>query len=296
MSTKVVIMFPYSGYDSGSDRERLFWKTINLCRRMTANPRPVVVLNKDTERRGQAGTFLADPRLANVDIHKVWSVDTCQMWLAGWGYVIDGPQNVSRIVQLPGDLDMVKEEVTFFNSLRAFVALSEPWDIIIGDFSTGERFGAKDLIDQYGTYALLANWFPEISQKILSLPLNKPRSEFLNIRVRTLEELLNFRKFAYEQTLNMLIRSWDLSAENWRYQIHSFQLGTLQDEIGFRRYRDCLDQIERTERMLKLLWREIYEPLYTSGDFINQYHRLDQRSTSIRENARITIRTLLGVF
>jgi hypothetical protein len=295
------------------------------------------------------------------------------MWLSGWGYVIDKfvEKGVSRIVQLPGDVESVKDEQDFFNSLKEFIAFGDPWDIIIGDFSSGSRFNAKDLIDWYGTYALMANWFPDITQAILKLRLNKPRSEFLNIRVETLSTLLEYRKFAYEQTLNMLIRSWDpdkgnqllfsvgsdlvgeldkcemptrlreqfqgcgkaltpqtlvdvrqagsnwiivdadkkyfVQSENqtlnvyegqgdWRYEIFRHMLGEFRDDSSFREYRVCLDQIERTERMLKLLWREINEPTSQSEkDFIEDYHALDRRSTSIRENARIIIRNLLRV-
>ena len=47
--------------------------------------------------------------------------------------------------------------------------------------------------------------------------------------------------------------------------------------------------------MLKLLWREIYDPRLQPEEFIERYDRLDRRSTSIRENARIIIRNLLGL-
>jgi hypothetical protein len=296
-STKVVIMFPYSGYDAGSDRERLFWSLVECSLDATRNQPPLVVLNRDTERRGKADSFLGDARLESVEVYKVWSVDTCQMWLAGWGYVIDNYRDVSRIVQLPGDIDAVSEPRKFFNDLQMFIALNGRWDIIIGDFGTDRKWGAKDLIDQYGTYPLLANWFPQLARAILEQPLNKPRSEFLNIRIRVLENLLDHRKFAYEQTLNLLIRSWDFEQADWKYDIKIARLGVLHDDRSFRKYRACLDQIERTERMLKLLWREIYEPSKESQyqEFIDQYHRLDQISTSMRENARIAIRVLHGI-
>lgn len=292
MSTKVVIIFPYSGYISESRRANLFWSMVEACRETTNNNPPVVVLNMDTEIKGRAKAFLDDPRSkTDVEIYRVWSVDTCQMWLAGWGYVIDKYKDSSRVVQLPGDIDSIGNKKDFFNGLSTFITFTQPWDIVIGDFSSGDQFNAKDLIDRYGTYSLLANWFPEISKSILELPLNKPRSEFLNINVPTLKSLLEYRKFAYEQTLNMLIRSWDDG--KWKYKIHPHVLGTLKDDSSLRQYRDCLDQIERTERMLKLLWREIHEPS-ESQDF-DVYDRLDRRSTSIRESARVILRNLLGV-
>jgi hypothetical protein len=312
-------MFPYSGYNPktlvGKRRENILWKVIETCRDLeaTENRPPIVILNRDTENKKKAQSFLTDPRIKKngISIRRTWSVDTCQMWLSGWGKVLDTDniKDSDRIVQIPGDLDMVSEgedDHDFFNKLGTFMDIRS-WDIVVGDFTSGDTFNAKELIDLYGTFALMANWFPEIAQNIRQLPLKKPRSEFLNIRVKTLKELLDHRKFAYEQTLNMLIRSWDSEKKDWKYKIKAESLGMLKDDSTFRQYRDCLDQIERTERMLKLLWREIndidekilvtnpqgYKEKYQS--YIDLYDRLDRRSTSIRENARIIIRNILGL-
>lgn len=306
MSTKVVIMFPYSGYESGDPRENLFWELVDHCRYETQDQPPIVVLNKDTERKGRANAFLESDRSAkDITLCRCWAVDTCQMWLAGWGYVIDTFENSKedRIVQLPGDIDAVSgkdgSRESFFDELRAFITGGGPrWDIVIGDFASGNTFNAKELIDLYGTYALMANWFPDVAQASRQPPvsLNKLRSEFLNIKIETLKVLLGERKFAYEQTLNMLIRSWSFDNKTWKYKVTKLDLGILKDDSKSRQYRDCLDQIERTERMLKLLWRETYEPQYPNQqDFIDQYDRLDRRSTSIRESARIIIRNLLNL-
>jgi len=319
VSTQVIIMFPYSGYNlktsEGQRRENILWKVIETCRELeaTKNRPPIMILNRDTEKRGKARDFLADPRVnqEKISIRRTWAVDTCQMWLSGWGKVLDtdNVKDNDHIVQIPGDLDMVsgnKDDQDFFNKLGTFIDMRS-WDLVIGDFTSEDTFNAKELIDLYGTFALMANWFPEIAQNIRQLPLKKPRSEFLNIRVKTLKELLDYRKFAYEQTLNMLIRSWDPKKKGWKYKIKAESLGMLKDDSTFRQYRDCLDQIERTERMLKLLWREIndideqlletnpqkYKERYQ--EYINLYDRLDRRSTSIRENARIIIRNILGL-
>lgn len=306
MSTQAVIMFPYSGYEPGTQREKVFWKIVGCCWDVASDRPPIVVLNRDTERRGKAAAFLKategkrGAKTGKVLIHRTWSVDTCQMWLSAWGKVIDDPatQDDDRIVQLPGDIETISDgddnRASFFDNLGTFIDIGR-WDIIIGDFSSGDLFNAKELIDWYGTYALMANWFPDVAQRIRLMSLNKPRSEFLNMRVKTLKELLDYRKFAYEQTLNMLIHSWDFERMEWKYRIKSEKLGVLKDDSSFRQYRDCLDQIERTERMLKLLWREIYDPRLQPEEFIERYDRLDRHSTSIRENARIIIRNLLGL-
>ncbi|HEX5734463.1 MAG TPA: hypothetical protein VF131_16625 [Blastocatellia bacterium] len=209
---------------------------------------------------------------------------------------------VSRIVLLPGDVEIVEKLDVFRAILSSFIDAARP-EIIIGDFTTPDRYSSKELVDTYGTYSLLANWFPEVSRAVKALPLSKPRSEFLNIEVSVLDQFLDKRKFAYEQTLNMLIRSWDYENKRWRHGIRPFPLGTLQDDKSFRQYRDCLDQIERTERLLKLLWRELNEPPSTGvfeqdelryKEFSQEYEDIARRSTDIRESARLTIRALLG--
>mgnify|MGYP000311785464 CR=1 FL=1 len=146
----------------------------------------------------------------------------------------------------------------------------------------------------------MANWFPEITQKILKKPLalNKPRSEFINIDIGVLQELLAKKVFAYEQTLNILIQAWDFNKKDWVYSIHNYNLGSFTDDGGIRQYAECVNQIERTERMMKFLWREKYKPSKNSGnqkyqEFIDKYHNLDLISTAIRENSRVTIRNLL---
>jgi hypothetical protein len=300
MEIHTIILFPYNGFTSRSERENLFWEIVKCCQEVNNNKTPIVVLNRDTEKRQQAKSFLEDPRTLDkeVQILKVWSVDTCQMWLNGWGEIIDHPETKDddRIVQLPGDIDSVTNKKEFLSKLESFIVLAH-WDIIVGDFSSGDLFNAKELIDWYGTYALMANWFPKVASGIHKLPLNKPRSEFLNIQVKVLRELLVFRKFAYEQTLNMLIRSWDFTKNDWNYRIKIQKLGELKDDISSRQYRDCLDQIERIERMLKLLWRELSDKIFKedASSFIELYDQLDRNSTSIRENSRIIIRNFLGL-
>jgi hypothetical protein len=299
MRVHTIILFPYNGFTSGSKRENMFWDIVECCLRVNNTP-PVVILNRDTKDRQKAKSFLEDERTTNKEIRvvEVWSVDTCQMWLKGWGYVIDNlkAKEDDRIVQLPGDIDTVTNRRDFLSNLESFI-IHTHWEMIIGDFTSGDLFNAKELIDWYGTYALMANWFPKVAKGIHSLPLNKPRSEFLNIQVKTLRELLGFRKFAYEQTLNMLIRSWDFSNDDWKYKFKVVKLGELKDDTSSRQYRDCLDQIERTERMLKLLWREVNYDNYSeeSAGFIDLYDQLDRNSTSIRENSRIIIRNFLGL-
>ncbi len=304
INSKPVIIFPYLGYENNKKCEWYFWWTVDRCKEI--DPRPIVVLPRATVIRQDAVSFINDKRYETLEVIQPWSVDTCQTWLSGWGHVLDNYPEVERIVQIPGDLDYVDEDVDFYDRLGDFIETTGS-DIAIGDFKTGDQYSAKSLVDTYGTYSLLANWFPEISQSIRSLPLNRARSEFINIKTSVLRELLiNNRSFAYEQTLNFLIKCWNYDESKWRYSISTAPLGTLSDNKSFRDYRGCIDQIERIERMLSLLWREIKEPKkkniasdkkfeeqYTI--FSNEYDKLYTKSKGIMETARTTLRALLGV-
>jgi len=304
MNSKPVIIFPYRGYENNEQCKWYFWWTVDRCRKI--DPKPIVVVPRDTVIRQDAASFMKDERTGALEVVQTWSVDTCQTWLAGWGHVLDHYPDTQRIVQLPGDLDYVHEDVEFYDNLGGFIETTDP-DIAIGDFGTGDKYSAKSLVDTYGTYSLLANWFPEISQGIRSLPLHRPRSEFLNIKTSVLRDLLiNNRNFAYEQTLNFLIKCWDYDQAKWKHNISISPLGRLSDNKSIRDYRSCIDQIERIERMVSLLWREIREPKKKSGVsdkkfeeqyavFSNEYDNLRTKSKGIMETARTTLRAHLGV-
>jgi len=304
IQSKPVIIFPYLGYENNKQCEWYFWWTVERCKEI--DPKPIVMLARDTVIRGDAASFLKDERYKTLEVVQTWSVDTCQTWLAGWGHVLDNYPEAQRMVQIPGDIDYVHEDIEFYDNLKGFIETTSA-DIAIGDFKTGDKYGAKSLVDTYGTYSLLANWFPEISQSVRSLPLNRPRSEFLNIKTSVLRDLLiHNRNFAYEQTLNFLIKSWNYDEKKWQYNISVSLLGTLSDNKSFRDYRGCIDQIERIERILSALWREIREPKKQSDVsdkkfeeqytvFSNEYDNLRTKSKGIMETARTTLRALLGV-
>jgi hypothetical protein len=301
---KPIIIFPYLGYENNKQCEWYFWWTVERCKEI--DPKPIVILPRDTVIRGDAASFIKDERYQTLEVVQTWSVDTCQTWLAGWGHVLDNYPQAERLVQIPGDIDYIDEDVGFYDNLKAFIETTSS-DIAIGDFKTGDQYSAKSLVDTYGTYSLVANWFPEISRSIRSLPLNRPRSEFINIKTSVLRELIiNNRNFAYEQTLNFLIKSWNYDDMKWKYNISTTRLGTLSDNKSFRNYRSSIDQIERIERMLSLLWREIKAPKKTDAVtdkqfeeqytvFSNEYDKLSTKSNGIMDTARTTLRALLGV-
>jgi len=349
---RVLINFPFSGYKKGDPREELFWGIVETCSKVEAKP-IIVVINRDTlakEGGKYADAFINDLRVAQYElhVHETWSIDTCQSWLVGWGVALgmlpctnpkgDPPQvlpepdpDEDRIVLLPGDIDTVAHPRVFFNTLRGFLNMGG-FDIVVGDFETGEKLATKDLIDLYGTYPLLAVWFPEIASATRDETIWKPRSEFLNVRAGALKELLlNKRKFAYEQTLNILIQSWDFENRKWRYPVGAYRLGVFADDPNFRDVSGAIDQIERTERILKMLWREfrfsearckayaakkdaeasatdvqqdqwheapeeVYKRIYReeSAKILRQYDRLESTSRAIEAAARVTVLSFIA--
>jgi len=174
MSSKAIIIFPYSGYENNKQCEYFFWWTVDKCK--AVDPKPIVVLNKDTELNNNATSFMEDPRFETLEVIRAWAVDTCQMWLYGWGHVLDHHPQASRIVQIPGDIDYIDQENEFYRELKVFIESTNA-DIAMGDFKTGNKYSAKSLVDTYGTYTLLANWFPEISKSIRSLPLTSQQTQ-----------------------------------------------------------------------------------------------------------------------
>ena len=265
---------------------------------------PVLVVNMDTINSRYFEKFvtflqeIGDPDvLKSLDIVEAWSVDTCQMWLAGFGKILadqngdEGREpNLSVIVQLPGDLKHLSDPDDFFPRMEALssVVQSGEHHFMVGDYDLAPQ-DSKYLIDAYGTYPLLFNWFPKEAAKLLrQVRLLRPRSEFFAVSIRFLKEMLQKKKFAYEQTVAFLI--YALSDEKTDWKVGRQKLGTLTDYEETRRFREATDQIERTERMLKALWRQ------RQGDDFNvpEYERLDKRSTAIREAAMVYLENVLG--
>lgn len=303
MDTLASVIFPYTvPRNDESVFERLLQvldTAVDGDELHTSREKPLLVVNWDTIRRDIYTDFQnflkrRDSRklLDDLDVVRVWSVDTCQMWLAGYGRILEKLDNHrhAAVLQIPGDLKHVQDFGDFTRSLGAVknAVAADDKDLSIGDFEV-DRFGAKHLIDQYGVYPLLYNWFPEVAKKYLrDDKLRRPRSEFLCANLRFLDAMLRQRKFAYEQTLAFLVHAHHDEQEAWR--IGYLPLGKLEDYQGWRGFREANDQIERTERMLKLLWRE-----KNGGDNfdVKKFERLDRRSTAIREAAIVSLENVL---
>jgi hypothetical protein len=144
---------------------------------------------------------------------------------------------------------------------------------------------SKQLIDTYGTFALLYNWFPAEAQEIRSFT-ERPRSEFFAIRHDFLSELLRMRWYAYEQTVVML-----LQAVLTKRRISRFFVGSISDlPEGRESLSSALQQVERTERVLKNVWRD--RNCGRQG-WIEQFRTLEDRSGEIRSTASTILQNLL---
>jgi len=138
--SKTVIIFPYRGYENNERLKWYFWWTVDRCKEI--DPKPIIMLPRDTVIRKDADSFLKDNRYDTLEVVQTWSVDTCQTWLAGWGHILDNYPDTKRIIHLPGDMDYVNEDVNFYDNLGEFINI-ENVDIAIGDFGTGDKYSSK---------------------------------------------------------------------------------------------------------------------------------------------------------
>ena len=257
--------------------------------------KPVLVVNRDTVEADYYKAFkklAADEYKLNVDnaadVFVVWAVDTCQMWLSGFERILGANNEPTQILQIPGDLQHIGDLDNFYLQMAELSRYVQKGDahFAVGDYAL-EPTDAKYLIDAYGTYPLLFNWFSQEATELWH-KLSRPRSEFFAVSTVFLREMLKKKKFAYEQTVAFLI--YALSDKEKRWKVKCEPLGKLADYEKSRRFREATDQIERTERVLKVLWRELHE-----GDefSVKKYEDLDRRSTAIREAAMVFLKNVL---
>jgi hypothetical protein len=217
-----------------------------------------------------------------------WCVDTCQMWYSGLGLAFEKGSSEDVYWLIPGDFNygsaMGREVLDRLHDLPE-ICIELQQDLCIGEIATDQNH-SKQLIDTYGTFALLYNWFPTEAREIRSIT-ERPRSEFFAVRHRFLQHVLNQRWYAYEQTMVML-----LQAVFNHQRISRFYVGEITDlPQGRESFASAMQQVERTERVLKTLWRERNQP---RADWVPQYHLLESRSEQIRQTASIILHNLLG--
>jgi hypothetical protein len=221
------------------------------------------------------------------DVLDAWCVDTCQMWYSGLGLAFErgAPGDVHWLI--PGDFNYgtpVGQEV--LNRLHDLpeIILEVDQDLCIGEIATDHN-NPKQLIDTYGTFGLLYNWFPAEAREIRQFT-ERPRSEFFAVRHGFLSDLLTRRWYPYEQTVVTL-----LHAVFDRKRFTRFFVGNISDlPEGRESFNSALQQVERTERVLKSVWRE-----RNAGQpgWIDKYYALVLRSESVRRGALIALENML---
>ena len=221
------------------------------------------------------------------DILDAWCVDTCQMWYAGLGAAFERGKPGDVYWLIPGDFNYGtpagREVLGRLHDLPEII-LELDQDLCIGEIATDHN-NSKQLIDTYGTFALLYNWFPAEAQEIRQYT-ERPRSEFFAIRHEFLGEALTQRWYPYEQTVVMLLR-----AILRRSRISRFFVGNISDLPEGREWlSSAWQQVERTERVLKAFWCDCHQ---SRPGWIQRYRELEAHSEQIRRTALTILQNLL---
>jgi hypothetical protein len=286
-----VIIYPFRQPGEYADLKALY----SLVERLDADrekyARPITVVDRKTYySQGKAASFQAfrDRTVARCgDILDAWCVDTCQMWYAGLGAAFERGKAGDVYWLIPGDFNYGaaagKEVLGRLHDLPEII-LELDQDLCIGEIATDHN-NSKQLIDTYGTFALLYNWFPAEAQEIRQYT-ERPRSEFFAIRHEFLGEALTQRWYPYEQTVVML-----LQAIFKQKCISRFFVGNISDlPEGRECLSSALQQVERTERVLKTLWRERHQ---SQPGWIQRFRDLEAHSGQIRRTASTILQNLL---
>ena len=207
-----VVIYPFHQPADCSDLRELYQLIARLNREKEVYARPITVIDRKTHYANEGNKQFLEFRRRTVarhsDVLDAWGVDTCQMWYSGLGlaYERGGPGDVYWLI--PGDFNygsaVGREVLSRLHDLPE-ICLELQQDLCIGEIATDHN-NSKQLIDTYGTFALLYNWFPTEAQAIRAYT-ERPRSEFFAVRHGFLHEVLRHRWYAYEQTVVMLLHA-----------------------------------------------------------------------------------------
>lgn len=288
-----VIIYPFRQPSDDSDLVELYG---HLVARLDADrsqyARPITVMDRKTFYSMEGNARFLEFRQRTVakhsDILDAWCVDTCQMWLTGLGRAFEAGKEEDVYWLIPGDFNYgtpVGREVLGRLHDLPEICVELQQDVCIGEIATDHN-NPKQLIDTYGTFALLYTWFPVEGQEIRQYT-ERPRSEFFALRHGFLRELLRQRWFAYEQTVVTL-----LQAVFSNRRISRFLVGQISDlPEGRESFGAAVQQVERTERVLKSLWRERHQQ---KSGWIEQYRALEAQSEQVRRTALVILHNLLA--
>jgi len=286
-----VVIYPFKAPADPSDLAELYDLIARLNADKAKYARPITVMDRKTHYSMEQNTAFLNFRKNTVarhsDILDAWCVDTCQMWYSGLGAAYEKGSAEDVYWLIPGDFNYGtaggKEVLGRLHDLPD-ICLELEQDLCIGEIET-DHSNSKQLIDTYGTFGLLYNWFPAEAQEIRQYT-ERPRSEFFAIRHGFLREVLRQRWYAYEQTVVML-----LQAIFSRKQISRFFVGNISDlPQGRESLTSAMQQVERTERVLKTFWREHNE---AKSGWTDEYRLLESQSDQVRRTALIILQNLL---
>jgi hypothetical protein len=286
-----VIIYPYKPQANYADLEALYELVARLDAEKDLYARPITVMDRKTHHAMNGNRtfqhFRKDVVSRHSDILDAWCVDTCQMWYSGLGAAFEKGSNEDVYWLIPGDFNYgtpVGHEVLGRLHDLPEIILELGQDLCIGEIATDHN-NPKQLIDTYGTFALLYNWFPAEAEEIRQFT-ERPRSEFFALRHSFLEEVLGRRWYAYEQTVVML-----LQAMFTRKRISRFFVGSISDlPEGRESVASAVQQVERTERVLKTLWGERNQ---TKPGWLDDYRLLETQSEQVRRSAVTIFQRLL---
>jgi hypothetical protein len=286
-----IITFPFRHPAALKDLEELYGLVARLDANKSTYARPITIIDHKTRKALGASPvhekFLERTVARHSELLEAWCVDTCQMWYTALGkaYERGGPDDVYWLI--PGDFNygtpVGKDVLSRLHDLPEICdELNQ--DLCIGEIATDHN-NSKQLIDTYGTFALLYNWFPSEAQEIRTYT-ERPRSEFFAVKHGFLGEMLHQRWYAYEQTVVML-----LHAVLRKKHISRFFVGNISDlPEGSDSLNSAMQQVERTERVLKTFWREQH---HQKSGWSDHYRKLESQSEQVRRTALILLENLL---
>src|ERR1051325_4344421 len=281
-----IVVYPFKPAEDYTDLDSLYELIARLDKEKDTYARPVTVMDRKTyyamENDKRFLNFRTDVVRKHSDILDAWCVDTCQMWYSGLGMAHERGNANDVYWLVPGDFNygtaMGQEVLGRLHDLPEII-LELDQDLCIGEIATDHN-NSKQLIDTYGTFALLYNWFPVEAEEIRQFT-ERPRSEFFAVRHSFLRQILAQRWYAYEQTVVML-----LEAVFKHKCISRFFVGNISDlPEGRESVASALQQVERTERVLKAVWRERNEQ---KSGWLDKYRLLETQSERVR-GAALTI-------
>lgn len=286
-----MVIYPFRQPGHYSDLEELYKLVARLDAERDTYARPITVMDRKTHYAMEGNKPFLEFRKNTVarhsDVLDAWCVDTCQMWYSGLGLAFERGSEDDVYWLIPGDFNygtsVGKEVLGRLHDLPEIIQELNQ-DVCIGEIETDHN-NSKQLIDTYGTFALLYNWFPSEAQELRQYT-ERPRSEFFAVRHGFLGEVLRERWYAYEQTVVML-----LQAVFRGKQISRFFVGNISDlPEGKESLASAMQQVERTERVLKSLWRERHHP---KAGWTEQYRALETQSEQVCRTALTVLQNLL---